>query len=233
MSKGVYDQDLTKYKFGKLTPVKYLNTNSNGAQLWECLCDCGNIKNVLRNSLISNVTKSCGCLVKNPENKGEKVINHECPNCGSLFKVKPSRLKRTKTVCCSMVCKVELFNNNKELNPHYKNRNEIEKFFDEKYTRIKMGARKRKIPFSEQINGEFLYNLWLKQDGKCFYSNIDMILDDNKSMYYVSIDRIDSGIGYETDNVVLCSYAFNSFKFTYSVSQIFDFIDTLKNTPYN
>lgn len=233
MAKGKYNQDLTIYKFGKLTPIKYLRTNSNGGQIWECLCDCGNTKNILRNSLITGMTKSCGCLVKNPEYKREPATTHECPNCKVLFKIKPNRLKRQKISCCSIGCKVEYFNNNKELNVHYKNRNNIEKFFDEKYTRMKMGARKRKIPFSEDISGKFLYELWLKQNGRCFYSNIKMVLDNSKSMYYVSVDRIDSDIGYETHNIVLCSYAFNSFKFTYSAKQIFDFINTLKETPHN
>lgn len=44
-------------KFGMLKPLKYLGNN-----LWECKCDCGNIKNVLTNNLVHNSTKSCGCL---------------------------------------------------------------------------------------------------------------------------------------------------------------------------
>lgn len=55
--------DLTGLKFGRLL-VKRKSTEKNkyGVLLWECLCDCGNIVNLLTSSIKSGNTQSCGCL---------------------------------------------------------------------------------------------------------------------------------------------------------------------------
>ena len=61
-------EDLEGKRFGKLVVVKFIGykqTKSSGNRsIWECKCDCGNIKNVLRDNLVSGRTKSCGCLKK-------------------------------------------------------------------------------------------------------------------------------------------------------------------------
>lgn len=49
-------KDLTGQRFGKLTVVSYA-----GNQRWNCVCDCGNTKNVHLKNLGRNVN-SCGCL---------------------------------------------------------------------------------------------------------------------------------------------------------------------------
>jgi hypothetical protein len=52
--------DLTNQKFGKLTAIKKIwRKGSNN--IWECKCDCGNIKNVTTSDLKSKNTNSCGC----------------------------------------------------------------------------------------------------------------------------------------------------------------------------
>lgn len=56
--------DLTGKKFGKLTVLK-LCKFINGRSLWECECDCGNIKNISSSCLVQGLTKSCGCLRTN------------------------------------------------------------------------------------------------------------------------------------------------------------------------
>lgn len=55
-------KDLTGLKFGKLTVLSYVKENK--ISYWKCLCECGNTKNVYRNSLISGKTKTCGCSRK-------------------------------------------------------------------------------------------------------------------------------------------------------------------------
>ena len=62
-----YPKDITGMRFGRLTAVKKVGTKGSGRgskAIWLCRCDCGNEKEILRNSLVSGTTKSCGCLEK-------------------------------------------------------------------------------------------------------------------------------------------------------------------------
>lgn len=52
--------DISGKKFHYLTVVKFAGMK-NGASLWECVCVCGEIKNIVRSALIGGGTKSCGC----------------------------------------------------------------------------------------------------------------------------------------------------------------------------
>lgn len=61
------------------------------------------------------------------------------------------------------------------------------------------------------LTEEFLADLYEKQNGKCFWSGIDLPLDNvglNK-LNSLSVDRIDSSIGYKKDNIVLCCKFYN------------------------
>jgi len=54
-------KNILNMRFGRLV-VKEMKRSEKYGILWKCLCDCGNIVFVLRYSLISGNTKSCGCL---------------------------------------------------------------------------------------------------------------------------------------------------------------------------
>lgn len=71
-------EDLTGRKFGRLTVVGYDRTDSHGDTYWLCECDCGNPNtiSVIRNSLISGGTKSCGCLAHEPEDLTGRRFNY-------------------------------------------------------------------------------------------------------------------------------------------------------------
>lgn len=56
--------DLTGQVFGRLTVQKFVGMAKNGVSLWECLCTCGIAVEVMRQSLKSGSTQSCGCLRK-------------------------------------------------------------------------------------------------------------------------------------------------------------------------
>lgn len=49
-------------RFGKLVAIKPTNLRQYGSVIWECKCDCGNIKNVCQNDLHTLAVQSCGCL---------------------------------------------------------------------------------------------------------------------------------------------------------------------------
>jgi hypothetical protein len=54
--------NLIGQKFGRLLVIGDIGRNQNGKHMWQCLCDCGSIKNIYGYHLKSGATKSCGCL---------------------------------------------------------------------------------------------------------------------------------------------------------------------------
>lgn len=83
-------------------------------------------------------------------------------------------------------------------------------------------AKHRNMDYN--ITPEFLMEMWKLQDGKCFYSGLQMSYDIN-DLYTVSLDRIDSNKGYTKDNVVLSCWSINSMKNNYSIP---DFVSLCK-----
>ncbi len=54
--------DLSCKNFGKLYVIKQDGFNKNGNAMWQCECECGNIKTVASTHLVTGHTKSCGCI---------------------------------------------------------------------------------------------------------------------------------------------------------------------------
>lgn len=56
-------KDLNGKIFGRLFVIKLDGIRSaNGVRKWICRCDCGNIKSIRQDALLSGTTKSCGCI---------------------------------------------------------------------------------------------------------------------------------------------------------------------------
>lgn len=56
-------KDLTGSRFSKLVVLKRSEVNTNqGKPQWDCVCDCGNHTVVSSYQLVSERTRSCGCL---------------------------------------------------------------------------------------------------------------------------------------------------------------------------
>ena len=66
--------DLTGKKFGKLEVIGVHDTGSRKTY-YVCQCDCGNVKVVRADALISGATKSCGCI-KKEQDKANLTANH-------------------------------------------------------------------------------------------------------------------------------------------------------------
>lgn len=63
-------RDLAGQRFGKLVAVRPAGKR-HGHVVWECQCDCGNVKEVAGYLLTGNKTRSCGCLrSSSPKPKG-------------------------------------------------------------------------------------------------------------------------------------------------------------------
>lgn len=70
-------KDLTGMKFGYLTVIKriedHIEPSGRKVAVWECICDCGNIKNVRVNDLKYGKTQSCGCYQKERTSAARKI----------------------------------------------------------------------------------------------------------------------------------------------------------------
>jgi hypothetical protein len=90
------------------------------------------------------------------------------------------------------------------------------------YARWKAGAKSRNYPF--KISIEYLQNILQKQNFKCAYTNIDMLCpktynekrEMTSSPYLISLDRIDSELGYIDGNVHFVCVWVNKAKGSYS-----------------
>lgn len=85
---------------------------------------------------------------------------------------------------------------------------------------------------NNNITVDFIKLLWDKQAGKCYWFNVDMILESSgsnkkRNPLKVTIDRLDNSIGYTKDNVVLACYSANVGRANTSVVKWKIFINTL------
>ena len=76
-------------------------------------------------------------------------------------------------------------------------------------------ARKKDIPFD--ITKEYIMDLFEKQDGGCFYSDIKLnIVKENKDRthdpFKMSLDCVNPSLGYVKGNIVWCAYCVNALK---------------------
>lgn len=65
--------DITGLKFGKLTALKRVSNDKYGHAIWLCECECGNQISVLKSSLTTGRTRSCGCLFKQTRHTAAKT----------------------------------------------------------------------------------------------------------------------------------------------------------------
>lgn len=87
-------------------------------------------------------------------------------------------------------------------------------------------AESRGIPF--ELSKEQLWDLFVKQDGKCALSNLELCFYKNyknKSEQTASIDRIDSSKGYTIDNVQWIHKHINYMKVDFNQSQFIELCD--------
>ena len=57
-----FSKDITGQRFGNLIAINPTDARVHGSVVWNCLCDCGNYKQVPTDRLVNGNTKSCGCL---------------------------------------------------------------------------------------------------------------------------------------------------------------------------
>src|SRR5437899_11729827 len=86
--------ELVSQRFGRLVAVSFAAISKDRATQWKCRCDCGTEKVIRGSSLVSGVTRSCGCLgretqhvavtkhgmTRTPEHKAYCSAKERCTN---------------------------------------------------------------------------------------------------------------------------------------------------------
>jgi hypothetical protein len=74
---GSCRNNLIGKKFHRLQVISKHGKDRNNKTLWNCLCDCGKLKQIKTSLLLRGITKSCGCLQKDimRSKRGDKSGN--------------------------------------------------------------------------------------------------------------------------------------------------------------
>lgn len=82
-------------KFGRLTVIAEIGKDKHGRLIYECICDCGKIKNTLGMSLKDHTVRSCGCYNREASSKRNALPFGEA-SFNSFFSVYRYGAKRRK-----------------------------------------------------------------------------------------------------------------------------------------
>lgn len=93
--------------------------------------------------------------------------------------------------------------------------------------------RARRRGLECDISLEYLKKIWDYQEGKCVYSQVQLIhpklKGKNSPIYTASLDRKDSSLGYIEGNIQFVSIAMNLMKNSMSDFEVIELIRVLKN----
>ena len=91
-------------RFGRLTALKEIGTRKNGAAVWFCRCDCGNLITESARMLQQNQVDSCGCLAQERLEKKSKDLAGQ--QFGRLTALRPTEERRSGSIVweCKCLC---------------------------------------------------------------------------------------------------------------------------------
>lgn len=181
--------------------------------------DIARVLDISYNS-ISRVLKNHNKKSNFINNTIQMVSSHEakCTVCKIVKNIKkfPTIHKNSKYECKSSFCM------DCKKNKYYELLNsDIKKYLTYRYRSLKRSAKERNILFSISLN-EFMKQFF-SQNGKCFYTDLEMVCKigyDDLKRNVLSIDRVDTSIGYVAGNVVFTTYRINSIKNDLSLDEI-------------
>ena len=84
-------------------------------------------------------------------------------------------------------------------------------------------AKERSVPF--EITREYIYTLFENQDGKCYYSGMQLsvvknIKEREHDPLKMTLDCVDPKLGYVAGNIVWCAYCINALKLQMSEAEM-------------
>ena len=84
-------RNLQGERFGKWVVINKSEQKLHGKTAWLCKCDCGTVRNVTQNNLVSKVSTNCGCVRK--QRLSERATRHKESN-SRLYGVWGSMMSR-------------------------------------------------------------------------------------------------------------------------------------------
>lgn len=164
-----------------------------------------------------------------------KMTNVICYNCGVEFEKPDSEAKRNIEVGRRNFCSRSCVGKTMIANISGENKSKfIPTRTGDKYSGFREFIRRVKNRnHNYDIDLEYLMELWNKQEGKCIYTGIQMILPHGVKRgtpFTASLDRIDSSIGYVKGNVQFTLTAINYMKNDMTHTQALELINLIKNT---
>lgn len=224
--------------FERLTVLKQEGRYKNGTKLYLCQCECGGQATTSACHLNQGSVKSCGCLMKEIASKNGKLgsINIEIGTifgrlevieksiskkygvywkcicqCGNEKNILGTSLRRGNTKSCGCLA-IESVKNN--ISKNRKNGWETE------INNKKSKCKHHKIEFSLSID-EFKHFSLLEcfYCGKPPYQICRSSLLREQNILRNGIDRIDSGKGYVSNNVVSCCERCNISKMNKTINE--------------
>lgn len=238
--------DRTGFRYGKLVCVRDTGKRTNvGRELiWECLCDCGNIREVRGGDLTSGSVTSCGCT-KNPASqlnltgykfgrltvvklsehrvhKGHRYWECIC-ECGGTACTTTGALKSGHTRSCGCIQKEE----SAKALAITKDKPLRDTAIMTMFHRYKLGATNRNLDFNLTLT-----ELTLLAESNCFYCNESRSSEYRSSAKnkvgqvhnLMGIDRTDSSKGYFYENCRPCCKDCNFAKSNKSESDYYEWV---------
>lgn len=198
--------DLTGNRYGRLTVVE----PGDGGK-WVCQCNCGNSTSVLRASLVTGNTKSCGCMRgRMPDETGKRygrfvvlrrVKNRgfaacwECVcDCGKIAVVRGYELRSRNSQSCGCL-RIDRLRKANTLPLGHGARNKA-------IGTMKANARNRGHVW--KLSEAFVHSLLEAPCHYCGVAPANLAKGTNGDFAYNGLDRIDSSKGYTQINVVPC-----------------------------
>lgn len=207
---GRRHKDLTGQVFGVLTALELDRIDDGGNAVWKCLCSNCNETSLVRLSALKSMRKSCThCKMQYRE---YPRIELACNACGKPVVVPSNRY----SVSCDSKCRaIYLGRKSAEFR-----KASVENTLKQLAVQVKSRAKRKDITCD--IDAEFLLTLLERQEGKCAGTGRELL----PSMYTaekhrsdkdtVSVDRIDSNLGYTRDNIQLVGFHYNTAKNSFS-----------------
>jgi hypothetical protein len=232
--------DITGQKFNRLTALSWVE-----GYKWLWKCSCGTQKIIVKQSVLSGGTKSCGCLNKENIRAKEDIIGKKFNRWTVIaFGPDPEKGKRYRWLCrCE--CGKESLKDSTSLKT---GASKSCGCFSVDYTAI----RNRKYPgnvarnnlvsnyrngardrgFCWELTHDQCETLFLQRCHYCGILPSRTTKSKHEAFTWNGIDRIDSKLGYTTENTVTCCYNCNYAKRDMSKADFLAWINRISNHQY-